>query len=82
MSVISAFCLYFLVNTYEIVNFMKFYSKHQTFFSKYAILKMMKKGEKNEFLVVLKDTLIERFTFLYVQLQENKTLLHFHQSSI
>jgi len=23
---------------------MKFYSKHQTFFSKYAILKMMKKG--------------------------------------
>ncbi|BDP77474.1 hypothetical protein EfmAA242_17020 [Enterococcus faecium] len=40
-------------------------------------LKMMKKGEKNEFLVVLKDTLIERSTFLYVQLQENKTLLHF-----
>lgn len=29
------------------------------------------------FLVVLKDTLIERSTFLYVQLQENKTLLHF-----
>jgi len=23
---------------------MKFFSKHQTFFSKYAILKMMKKG--------------------------------------
>lgn len=56
---------------------MKFYSKHQTFFSKYAILKMMKKGEKMNFLVVLKDTLIERSTFLYVQLQENKTLLHF-----
>lgn len=26
------------------------------------------------FLVVLKDTLIERSTFLYVQLQENKAL--------